>query len=40
MTIRQTGRVLRPLVLLVLGLSFGCAQQMQSLQTDQSLKQL
>ena len=34
MTIRQIGKVLRPLVMLVLSLSSGCAQQMQSLQTD------
>jgi len=35
MTIRQIGIVLRPLVLLVLSLSFGCAQQMKTLQAEQ-----
>lgn len=35
MTIRQIGVVLRPLILLVLGVSLGCAQQMQSVKSDQ-----
>jgi type IV pilus assembly protein PilQ len=34
MTIRQIGIVLRPLVMLVLSLSFGCAQQMKSVQAE------
>ena len=36
MTIRQTRRVLSPLLMLVLGLSFGCAQQMKSVKTETS----
>lgn len=34
MTRRQIGIVLKPLIMLVLGLSFGCAQQMQSVKSD------
>lgn len=35
MTIRQIRVVLRPLILLVLGVSLGCAQQMRSVKSDQ-----
>ena len=36
MTIRQTGIVLKPLIMLVLSLSLGCAQQMKSIQAEPS----
>lgn len=36
MTIRQIGIFSRPLILLVLGVSLGCAQQMQSVKADQA----
>ncbi|PKN15947.1 MAG: hypothetical protein CVU66_02665, partial [Deltaproteobacteria bacterium HGW-Deltaproteobacteria-23] len=35
MTIRQIGKYLRPLILLVMGVSLGCAQQMQSVKADE-----